>query len=252
MVALTDLLAWCNDTLEVHAFKDYCPNGLQVEGKPHVRKIITAVTASQAAIDAAIAENADALLVHHGYFWKGEAQPLIGIKGARIKKLMQNDISLIAYHLPLDAHPTLGNNAALADLLNIQMTGALDPSELKPIGNVGQLETAISIEAFSSHLKDKLQREPLHLPGKTTSIHKVGFCTGGAQDFLYKAVEQGCDAYISGEVSERTFHEAAELGIHYFACGHHATERGGVQRLGKALAKQFKLIEKFIDFDNPV
>ncbi len=252
MVELNSLISWCNDTLQTHAFKDYCPNGLQVEGKPYVSKIITAVTASQAAIDAAIAEQADALLVHHGYFWKGEPEPLTGMKGARIKKLMQHDISLIAYHLPLDAHPTLGNNAALADLLDITITGALDPSETKPIGNVGRIAQAVTVQAFQQHLEQKLQRQVLHLPGKSSAIQKIGFCTGGAQDFLYKAAQQGCDAYISGEVSERTFHEAAELGLHYFACGHHATERGGVQRLGKALAKQFKLIEKFIDFENPV
>lgn len=252
MVELNSLISWCNDTLQTHAFKDYCPNGLQVEGKSQVSKIVTAVTASQAAIDAAIAEQADALIVHHGYFWKGEPEPLTGMKGARIKKLMQHDISLIAYHLPLDAHTTLGNNAALADLLAIEITGALDLTEAKPIGNVGRIDQAMTIQAFQQHLQQKLQRQVLHLPGKSATIQKIGFCTGGAQDFLYKAAQQGCDAYISGEVSERTFHEAAELGVHYFACGHHATERGGVQRLGKALAKQFKLIEKFIDFENPV
>lgn len=252
MVELNSLISWCNDTLQSHAFKDYCPNGLQVEGKAQVHKIVTAVTASQAVIDATIAAQADALLVHHGYFWKGEPAPLTGMKGARIKKLMQHDISLIAYHLPLDAHPLLGNNAALADLLDIEITGALDPSEAKPVGNIGRIAAALDILSFQQHLEQKLQRKVLHLPGKTARIQKVGFCTGGAQDFLYKAAEQGCDAYISGEVSERTFHEAAELGVHYFACGHHATERGGVQRLGKALAKQFNLIENFIDFDNPV
>lgn len=252
MVELNSLIGWCNDTLQTHAFQDYCPNGLQVEGKAQVHKIITAVTASQAAINAAIAEQADALIVHHGYFWKGEAAPLTGMKGSRIKKLMRHDISLIAYHLPLDAHPVLGNNAALADLLDIEITGALDLSEAKPIGNIGQIKQALTVAAFQQHLEHTLQRTVLHLPGKTANIQKIGFCTGGAQDFLYKAAQQGCDAYLSGEVSERTFHEAAELGVHYFACGHHATERGGVQRLGQALAKQFNLIEKFIDFNNPV
>lgn len=252
MVELSQLVSWCNNTLNVSAFKDYCPNGLQVEGKPQIHKIVTAVTASQAAIDAAIAEQADALLVHHGYFWKGEAYPLTGMKGARIKTLMQHDISLIAYHLPLDAHPTLGNNAALADLLGIQITGGLDPNERFPIGNIGELSHPLSAAQLTQLLSETLQRPAQHMGHGPAQIQKIGFCTGGAQDYLYKAVEQGCDAYISGEVSERTFHEANELGIHYFACGHHATERGGIMRLGQALVKQFNIIEKYIDISNPV
>lgn len=252
MVELKQLLKWCDQTLNVKAFKDYCPNGLQVEGHPEVEKIITAVTASQEAIDAAIAERAQVLLVHHGYFWKGEPDVLTGMKGKRIKALMQHDISLVAYHLPLDAHPTLGNNVALADLLDIKITGALDPNEAIPIGNVGELEHAVSVATLTDVLTQKLGRAPMNLAGSSKTIQKIGFCTGGAQDYLYKAVLQGCDAYISGEVSERTYHEAKELGIHYFACGHHATERGGVQRLGQALAQQFNLDVKFIDFNNPV
>lgn len=252
MVELKQLLAWCDSTLSVNQFKDYCPNGLQIEGKSVVKKIMTAVTASQQAIDAAIAAQADALLVHHGYFWKGEAAPLTGIKGQRIKKLMQHDISLIAYHLPLDAHPQLGNNAALADLLGIRITGALDPSEKQPIGNVGELSQPMSVAELQKHLSQQLGREPLHLAGAQTQIKKIGFCTGAAQDFLIKAADLNCDAYISGEVSERTYHDARELGIHYFACGHHATERGGVQRLGQAIAGQFAIAVQFVDFDNPV
>lgn len=252
MVELKQLLAWCDSTLNVNQFKDYCPNGLQIEGKSVVKKIMTAVTASQQAIDAAIAAQADALLVHHGYFWKGEAAPLTGIKGQRIKKLMQHDISLIAYHLPLDAHPQLGNNAALADLLGIHITGALDPSEKQPIGNVGELSQPMSVAELQQHLSQQLGREPLHLAGAQTQIKKIGFCTGAAQDFLIKAADLNCDAYISGEVSERTYHDARELGIHYFACGHHATERGGVQRLGQAIAGQFAIAVQFVDFDNPV
>ncbi|XID74126.1 Nif3-like dinuclear metal center hexameric protein [Alkanindiges sp. WGS2144] len=252
MVELNQLIAWCNQSLNTGVFKDYCPNGLQVEGRKQVSKLITAVTASQEVIDYAVSQQADALLVHHGYFWKGEPAPLTGIKGQRIKTLMQHDISLIAYHLPLDAHPVLGNNAALADLLDIQINGALDPSEAQPIGNIGQLAQPVTVEQFIQHLTSKLNRAPLHLPGHTPTLQKIGFCTGAAQDFLYKAAERGCDAYISGEVSERTYHEARELGIHYFACGHHATERGGVQKLGQALAQQFELQVGFADFNNPV
>lgn len=252
MVELNQLLSWCNDLLNVKAFKDYCPNGLQVEGRPQVRKIVSAVTASQEAIDTAITEQADVLLVHHGYFWKGESEVLTGMKGQRIKKLMQHDISLLAYHLPLDAHPTLGNNIALAELLAIQITDALDPSEANPIGHVGELTSAMTVEQFKQHINTQLGRMPLHLPGASTTIKKIGFCTGGAQDYLYKAFAQGCDAYISGEASERTYHEARELGVHYFGCGHHATERGGVQRLGQAMAQHFDVEVKFIDLNNPV
>lgn len=252
MVELNQLLAWCNKTLNVKAFKDYSPNGLQIEGSHSVYKIITAVTASQEAIDAVVAAKANALMVHHGYFWKGEPEPLTGIKGQRIKKLMQHDISLIAYHLPLDAHVSLGNNAALADLLGITITGPLDPTENQPIGNVGELTAPMSADKFNAHLTNCLQRTPLHIAGASATIQKVGFCTGAAQDFLYKAATLDCDAYISGEVSERTYHEAKELGIHYFACGHHATERGGIQRLGQAVAQQFNLDVTFMDFNNPV
>ena len=156
MVELSQLLTWCNNTLNVKAFKDYCPNGLQIEGSHIVHNILTAVTASQAAIDAAIAANADVLMVHHGYFWKGEPEPLTGMKGQRIKKLMQHDISLIAYHLPLDAHAKLGNNAALADLLDITITGPLDPTESQPIGNIGELPAPMSIDALMTHLTQRL------------------------------------------------------------------------------------------------
>ena len=252
MMKNTELEQLINEKLNSITFSDYGPNGLQVEGKETVQKIVMGVTASQALLDEAVRQQADAVIVHHGYFWKGEPEPLTGIKGQRIKKLMQHDISLIAYHLPLDAHVSLGNNAALADLLGITITGPLDPTENQPIGNVGELTAPMSADEFSTHLTNCLQRMPLHIAGASATIQKVGFCTGAAQDFLYKAAALDCDAYISGEVSERTYHEAKELGIHYFACGHHATERGGIQRLGQAVAQQFNLDVTFMDFNNPV
>lgn len=250
-VLLADLVRWCDQTLAAASFKDYCPNGLHVEGKPVVERLITGVTASQALIEAAIERQADAILVHHGYFWKGEAQPLTGLKGKRIKQLMQHDISLIAYHLPLDAHPVYGNNRSLADLLGFSITGGLDPSEARPIGNIGHC-AALTVPEMLSLLEDKLGRPAQHLAGGGNIIQKVGWCTGGAPDFIHQAAAQGCDAYLSGEVSERTFHEAAELGIHYFACGHHATERGGAQRLGVEIAAQFGISVEFVDLFNPV
>ena len=252
MAKLQDIIQWCDQTLKSTEFKDYAPNGLQIEGKTEVRKILAAVTASQDAIDAAIRENADLLLVHHGYFWKGEAYPITGMRGKRIKSLIQHDISLLAYHLPLDSHPSLGNNAAIADLLELERIEALDPSERHPIGNIGYLNQPMPVEEFKKFVSEKLKFDAIHLPADKNMIEKVGFCTGGAQDFIVKAAEQGCDAYISGEVSERTFYEAKELGVHYFACGHHATERYGVQRLGQAISEQFDIEYVYFELNNPI
>ena len=252
MTKLQDIIQWCDQTLKSSEFKDYAPNGLQIEGKTEVRKILAAVTASQDAIDAAIRENADLLLVHHGYFWKGEAYPITGMRGKRIKSLIQQDISLVGYHLPLDSHPTLGNNAAIADLLELQNIEALDPTERHPIGNIGYLKSAMSPEAFKAFVSERLGFDAIHLPCDKSTIQKVGFCTGGAQDYIAKAALQNCDAYISGEVSERTFYEAAELGVHYYACGHHATEKYGVQRLAKAISEQFNIEYSYFELNNPI
>lgn len=252
MAQLNDIIQWCNQTLKSHEFKDYAPNGLQIEGKNEVKKILAAVTASQNAIDAAIEQGADLLLVHHGYFWKGEAYPITGMRGKRIKALIQNDISLVGYHLPLDSHPTLGNNAAIADLLELDNIEALDPSERNPIGNIGYLKQAMTPEQFKVFVSEKLGFDAIHLAANKTSIQKVGFCTGGAQDFIHKAADQNCDAYISGEVSERTFYEAQELDIHYYACGHHATERYGVQRLGQAISEHFNIEYSYFELNNPI
>lgn len=252
MAKLQDIIQWCDQTLKSPEFKDYAPNGLQIEGKTEVHKILAAVTASQDAIDAAIRENADLLLVHHGYFWKGEAYPITGMRGKRIKSLIQHDISLLAYHLPLDSHPSLGNNAAIADLLKLERIEALDPSERHPIGNIGYLNQPMPVEEFKTFVSEKLKFDVTHLPADKNMIEKVGFCTGGAQDFIVKAAEQGCDAYISGEVSERTFYEAKELDVHYFACGHHATERYGVQRLGQAISEQFDIEYVYFELNNPI
>ncbi|WP_151981033.1 Nif3-like dinuclear metal center hexameric protein [Acinetobacter guerrae] len=252
MANLHDIIKWCDQTLSSSEFKDYAPNGLQIEGKESVKRIVSAVTASETAIDAAIELNADLLLVHHGYFWKGEPYPITGMRGNRIKKLIQNDISLVAYHLPLDAHPILGNNAAIAELLELHEIEALDSSERYPIGNIGYLRQALTPEDFKLKLQHCFDFNIVHLPAHKTRIQKVGFCTGGAQDFINKAALLDCDAYISGEVSERTFYEAQELNVHYFACGHHATERYGVQRLAKALSDHFSLEHHYVELNNPI
>ena len=252
MAKLNEIIQWCDHTLKSPEFKDYAPNGLQIEGKPDVNKILCAVTASQGAIEAAIEQGADMLLVHHGYFWKGEPYPITGMRGKRIKSLIQHDISLAGYHLPLDSHPTLGNNAAIADILALENIEALDPSEHHPIGNIGYLKQPVSAEEFKLYVSQRLDFNAIHLAADKKSIQKIGFCTGGAQDFIGKAAERNCDAYISGEVSERTFYEAKELNVHYYACGHHATERYGVQRLAKAISEQFDIEYSYFELNNPI
>ena len=258
--ALTD---FCDEYLSAAAFKDYAPNGLQVDGGRPIQRIVTGVTACEALIDAAIADKADAILVHHGYFWKGEPAPITGMKGQRIRKLMQHGISLIGYHLPLDAHPRIGNNAKLAELLDMTIIGSLYPSESHPVGNIANC-TPQNAQSLITQITDSLGRLPLHISAHYQTsdsnqsdtqnnrlIERVGICTGGAQDMIEQAALMGCDAFISGEISERTTHIARELGIDYFACGHHATERGGIQALGELVAEQFGLPVTFIDIDNP-
>ncbi|MBP2699384.1 Nif3-like dinuclear metal center hexameric protein [Photobacterium lucens] len=247
------LEALLNEFLSPHLIKDYCPNGLQVEGKTEVKKIITGVTACQALIDRAIEEKADALLVHHGFFWKGEPAEIRGMKYRRIKALIENGINLYAYHLPLDVHTQVGNNVQLAQRLGLDITGGLEQGNPRSVAIYGELEQAISGEDFAARIAMALQREPLHIaPVQPQLIKKVGWCTGGGQDYIELAAQQGCDAFISGEVSERTTHTARELGIHYFAAGHHATERYGVKALGEWLAQEHSFDVTFIDIDNPV
>lgn len=251
-VQLEALLAYCDSIMMPGKFRDYCPNGLQVEGKPTVQRLVSGVTASQDLLDAAVAQQADAILVHHGYFWKGEPEAVRGIKRKRLKTLLQHDISLIAYHLPLDAHPTLGNNAQLGERLGLETTGPLELGNPDSIGLVGKLETPVSAAEFAMTIADALGREPLLIEGGSHEIQTVGWCTGGAQGYIEKAIAQGLDAFVSGEVSEPTFHAARENGIHYFAAGHHATERYGARALGEALATEFGLEHQFVDINNPV
>ena len=240
-ISAQTLTQFCDDYLMAAAFKDYAPNGLQVDGGRPIRHLITGVTACEALIDAAIAADADAIMVHHGYFWKGEAAPLTGMKGQRIRKLMQHGISLIAYHLPLDAHPTIGNNAKLAEALGLTIIGGLYPDETHPVGNIAS-------HYQNSHYQGA-NEDTNHQSHKI--IERIGLCTGGAQDMIEQAAMMRCDAFISGEISERTTHSARELAIDYFACGHHATERGGIQALGDKIAHHFGLTVRFIDIDNP-
>lgn len=251
-VNLQELSAYLQQYLSVDKIKDYCPNGIQVEGRDSIKRIVGGVTASQALIDAAVEQNACAILVHHGYFWKGEAQPIIGIKKKRIKQLLVNDISLLAYHLPVDIHAECGNNAQLALRLGIEITGPLELGNPRSVGLVGCLDKAVTVEQFSEHVTNKLGRQCEFVGEPNRLIQNIGFCTGAAQGMIDLAVSQNLDAYLSGEISEPTVHVARETGVAYFAAGHHATEKGGIQALGQHLQEKFDIEFEFIDIDNPV
>lgn len=247
--ALADIL---DTLLSAKEFKDYCPNGLQVDADTPIHTVVTGVTACQALIDEAVKQKAQAILVHHGYFWKGEPEALIDMKGKRIRTLLQNKLSLLAYHLPLDAHPTLGNNALLAKALDLTITGALHPEQKHPVGNIATCQP-ISPKEFAKKIHKTLNRTPLHIDaGDDTPLTKIGLCTGAAQDMIDQAYQMGCQAFISGEISERTTHSARELGVHYYAVGHHASETFGVKALGELLAHEHGLTVQFVDIDNPV
>ncbi|OBT08590.1 Nif3-like dinuclear metal center hexameric protein [Vibrio sp. UCD-FRSSP16_10] len=242
-----------NDKLSPQLIKDYAPNGLQVEGAQIIKKIVTGVTASQALIDKAIELNADALLVHHGYFWKGEPQQIVGMKGRRIRSLIKNDINLYGYHLPLDIHPELGNNAKLAQLLDIEVEGGLE-GHAQSVAMYGRLSKPVTGAEFAQRIATALDREPLHIAPQMQDklIETVGWCTGGGQDYLQLAADNQLDAFVSGEISERTTFVAREQDIHYFAAGHHATERYGIKALGEWLTQEHGLDVTFIDINNPV
>lgn len=262
-VTVTDIHeinSYCSRLLNTDQVKDYCPIGLQVENSGAVAHIVSSVTASEAAIQAAIAGQADALVVHHGYFWRGEPESLTGMKFRRIKALIDHNIALLAYHLPLDIDARFGNNALLGQKLQFVTEGSLSAGGTDNLFWFGRLETPATAQALSAHLTSTLGRAPIYAgpddgltQGKTGGdlIQTVGWCTGGAQQFVSLAADQGLDAYVSGEISEQTTHIARECGIHYFAAGHHATERYGVQALGEHLAEHFGLTHEFVDIDNP-
>lgn len=247
MVKRAEIVTYCDNYLDIGMFKDYCPNGLQVEGKESIKTIVSGVTASQALIDAAIEQQADLLLVHHGFFWKGENPIITGIKKCRLKALLQNDINLLAYHLPLDANKILGNNVLLAKKLAVKHKQYFSTNDIALMGTI-EKQTG---NEFKQSITDVLGREPLHIEADRI-ISTVALCTGAAQSYINQAIDLGADAFISGEVSENTWHIAKENNIHYFAAGHHATERYGVQALGEHLAAYFDLKHTFIDINNPI
>ncbi|MBQ0931075.1 Nif3-like dinuclear metal center hexameric protein [Ideonella alba] len=247
MAQRRDIDRHLHELLQVDRFKDYGPNGLQVEGKDEIVKIVSGVTASRALIDAAIAEGADALLVHHGLFWRGHDGRLTGWLKARVERLMAHGINLFAYHLPLDAHPEWGNNAQLGRQLGLQGDARFGDQDL---GWLGAAPVA-TLDALAERAHQALGRVPLVLPGDGRPLQRVAWCTGGAQGFFEAAIAAGADAFITGEVSEPQAHLARETGVAFLACGHHATERYGAPALGAHLAAQFGLTHRFIDIDNP-
>lgn len=250
-IPLGTLVAEANQFLDIRSISDYCPNGLQVEGRPQVQRLVSGVTASQALLDAAVEQQADAILVHHGYFWKGEDPRVLGMRQRRLKTLLVNDISLLAYHLPLDLHPEVGNNTGLARLLNIRIEGSLEPENPQALGRVGSLAEPVTAQAFYARITQALGREPLMIES-TKPIRRVAWCSGGAPGYIEQAAAAGVDAYITGESSEAAVHWARENNLSFFAAGHHATERCGVQALGEYLARTFGLEHQFIDCPCPV
>jgi dinuclear metal center YbgI/SA1388 family protein len=249
MAGLVELENYTGQLLDVARFRDYCPNGLQVEGRPQVTHLASGVTASLALLEAALAAGADAILVHHGYFWRNEPPVIVGAKRRRLALLLQNDVSLLAYHLPLDAHPQLGNNAQLGSLLGFQIEAWFGEQN---IAAQGRLPEPLSLSALATHIERKLARTPLVIGDAAATITRIAWCSGAAQDYLAEAARLGVDAFVTGEVSEHTVHLARESGVAFIAAGHHATERYGVQALGDHLGDRFGLKHTFIDIPNPV
>ncbi len=241
--------AYLADFLQVPDFRDYCPNGLQVEGRAEINSIVTGVTASAALIEAAAAAGADTLIVHHGYFWRGEDARITGMRRRRIGLLFEHDLNLFAYHLPLDAHPEVGNNAVLARHLGIIPAGCFGEQN---IAAHGTLPEATTLQRFADTIAARCGRAPLVIGDPGRVLHRVAWCTGAAQGLFEAAIALGVDVYVSGEISEQTVHAARESGVAYIAAGHHATECYGVQALGGHLAQRFGLQHRFIDIENPV
>ena len=244
-----ELTHYLDTLLEAARYKDYCPNGLQVEGRAEVRRVLAGVTASQALVDAAIARGADTLLVHHGWFWRGEDGRVTGFRKARLQALLGHDINLIGYHLPLDAHPELGNNAQLAKRLGWSIEGYFGDQDLGCFGSSAGTGT---LSDLAAQLTRELRRSPLLIGDAGRPVRRIAWCSGGAQSYFEAAIDQGVDVFVSGEISEQHVHLARETGVAYLAAGHHATERFGVQALAAHLAERFGIECEFLDIDNPV
>ncbi|MEH6580391.1 MAG: Nif3-like dinuclear metal center hexameric protein [Halioglobus sp.] len=249
---LVELHRYLDEQLAPGQYSDYCPNGLQVEGKAVVGRLATGVTACQALIDEAIHWGADAILVHHGYFWKGEDPRVVGMKRRRLAALLDNDVSLLSYHLPLDAHPTMGNNACLGNLMNVADWQVLATGAGDGLVCMGMLAEPVTAAVMVQRLAQLTGRTPLHIGNGEDRVQQIAWCTGAAQGYIEVAIAAGADMFVTGEASEQTVHTAREEGIHFVAAGHHATERYGVQAVGEHVASVFDIEHRFIDIDNPV
>ena len=248
MIDILELKNYCDNLLEIEKFKDYCPNGLQISGKNKIKKIVCGVSANLEFIKKSISKKTDAIFVHHGFFWKNENPCLVGIKKDRIAQILAKNISLFAYHIPLDAHNNLGNNYQIGKLLGITNTINVENSLLW----CGNLEKKISQKEFISLVEKKISYKPTLFTKSNKKIKKIAWCTGAGQDFIEKAIDLGADIYLSGEVSERIPHIAYESNIIYCQAGHHATERYGIQALGKHISNKFSLDYEYIEIKNKV
>jgi dinuclear metal center YbgI/SA1388 family protein len=248
MAERSDIESTLASLLDVGRFRDYGPNGLQVEGKSQVRKIVSGVTASRALIEAAVKARADAILVHHGIFWRGHDGRVTGWLKARLALLLAHEINLYAYHLPLDAHPQFRNNAQFGLRLGLQADARFGEQDL---GFIGSLDESMSATALATRVQAALGRAPTLVAGGERPIRRVAWCTGGAQSYFEAAIAAGADAFLTGEISEPQAHYARETGVTFLACGHHATERYGAPALAAHIAERFALEHEFIDIDNP-
>ena len=246
-----ELLTAFDTLLQPARFKDYGPNGLQVEGKSDVRKIVSGVTASLALIEAAVAANADAIFVHHGLFWRGQSGTVTGWMKQRLALLLKHDINLYAYHLPLDAHSELGNNAQLGLQLGLTATSRFGDQNLGFMGTKTDGSSFASAFELAEHIKKVLNRPVAHILLGQAAIKNIAWCTGGAQGYFEDAIAAGADAFITGEISEPQAHYAREMNVTFIACGHHASERYGAPAVAGHVAAQHGLAHEFIDIDNP-
>lgn len=246
---LQELENYIQQLLQPWRFRDYCPNGLQFEGKSEVARLVSGVTANMALLEAAVEMKADAILVHHGWFWKNEDERIVGIKRRRIGLLARHDISLFAYHLPLDVHPEVGNNIQLARHLGFDIDSCFGEQD---IACLGASPEAYTLREWQELLRVRLGQEPFIIGDLERPVRRVAWCTGAGQSYFQEAIRQGVDAFITGEISEPMVHMARESGVAYVAAGHHASERYGVQALGRDLAVRFGIDHEFIDIASPV
>ena len=244
-----ELDRYLDGLLDISRFRDYCPNGLQVEGRAEIRSIVSGVTASMDLLQAAHAAGADAILVHHGYFWKGDDPRLTGTRRSRIAFLLEHGINLFAYHLPLDAHAELGNNAQLGARLGWSEEGRSGENAIIAYGRVA---VPVTLDRLGADIAVRLGRAPMLIGAPDRQVVRVAWCSGAAQSYFEESIALGVDAYLTGEISEQNVHLARETGVAFIAAGHHATEKYGVQALGAHLADRFGLQHRFIDIANPV